>query len=106
MIGTFRHGAGFTIIEIALVLIVLGILAVALVPMLQLVHDDAMREQDSTSLETAKNALLGYIRINEGVPCVDAAGQPGIQRLRSHEDIGSAGSADYRQPAQDLRLRC
>jgi type II secretory pathway pseudopilin PulG len=73
MIGTFRHGAGFTIIEIALVLIVLGILAVALVPMLQLVHDDAMREQDSTSLETAKNALLGYIRINEGVPCVDAA---------------------------------
>jgi prepilin-type N-terminal cleavage/methylation domain-containing protein len=74
MIGTFRHGAGFTLIELALVLIVFGILAVALVPMIQVVHDDAMRKQDLASLETAKNALLGYIRINEGVPCVDAAG--------------------------------
>jgi type II secretory pathway pseudopilin PulG len=73
MIVTFRHGAGFTIIELALVLIVVGILAVALVPMIQVVHEDAMREQDSASLETARNALLGYIRINQGVPCVDAA---------------------------------
>lgn len=74
MIGTIRRGAGFTIIELALVLIVIGILAVALVPMIQVVHDDAMREQDTASMETARNALLGYIRINQGVPCVDAIG--------------------------------
>lgn len=74
MSGTFRRNAGFTIIELALVLIVLGILAVALMPMLQVVHDDAMRKQDSTSLETARKALLGYIRVNQGVPCVDATG--------------------------------
>lgn len=74
MIDTLRHSAGFTIIELALVLIVLGILAVALMPMSQVVHDDAMRKQDLASLETAKNALLGYIRINEGAPCVDVAG--------------------------------
>jgi len=70
----FRHDAGFTIIELALVLIVLGILAVALMPMIQVVHDDSMRKQDSTTLETARNALLGYIRINAGAPCVDATG--------------------------------
>ena len=74
MLGINRHAAGFTIVEIALVLIILGILAVALMPMLQVVHDDAMREQDMASLESARNALLGYIRINEGAPCVDAAG--------------------------------
>ena len=74
MIVTIRHGAGFTIIELALVLIVLGILAVGLVPMIQVVHDDAMRKQDLASLTTARNALLGYIRINEGAPCVDVAG--------------------------------
>jgi len=74
MISASRRGAGFTIIELSLVLIVLGILAVALVPMIQVVHDDAMREQDQASLDSARNALLGYIRIHEGIPCVDAAG--------------------------------
>lgn len=69
-----RYRAGFTIIELALVLILLGILAVALMPMVQSVHDDSMRERDAASLEAAKNALLGYIRINQGVPCVDALG--------------------------------
>jgi prepilin-type N-terminal cleavage/methylation domain-containing protein len=65
---------GFTIIEIALVLIVLGILAAVLVPMAQVVHDDSMRETDQATMEVAKNALMGYIRINEGIPCLDAAG--------------------------------
>ena len=74
MTRIFRHAAGFTIIELALVLVVLGILAVALVPMAQVVHEDAMREQDLASLKTAKNALLGYIRVHQGIPCVDAAG--------------------------------
>ena len=74
MNGKPIRGAGFTIIELSLVLIVLGILAVALMPMIQLVHDDAMREQDEATLESARNALLGYVRINEGFPCVDAVG--------------------------------
>jgi prepilin-type N-terminal cleavage/methylation domain-containing protein len=74
MIGTLRRGAGFTMIELSLVLIVLGILAVALMPMIQSVHDDAMRERDQAALEIARNALLGYVRVNQGFPCVDAAG--------------------------------
>jgi len=74
MISTMRRAVGFTIIELSLVLIVLGILAVALMPMIQVLHDDAMREQDAASMESARNALLGYIRVHEGVPCVDGAG--------------------------------
>jgi prepilin-type N-terminal cleavage/methylation domain-containing protein len=70
----FPGSQGFTIIELSLVLIVMGILAVALMPMLQLVHDDSLRERDMASMETATKALLGYIRVHQGVPCVDAAG--------------------------------
>jgi prepilin-type N-terminal cleavage/methylation domain-containing protein len=74
MMTTYHRSGGFTIIELSLVLIVLGILAVALAPMVQVVHDDAMREQDRETLETARNALLGYVRIHQGFPCVDTAG--------------------------------
>ncbi len=74
MNAMLRHHKGFTIVELALVLIVIGILAVALVPMIQVVHDDAMRKEDRAILDTARNALMGYIRIHEGVPCVDDLG--------------------------------
>lgn len=71
-----RFDAGFTMIELSLVLIVLGILAVTLAPMIQVIHDDTMREQDLASLDSARNALMGYVRINEGLPCVDATDNP------------------------------
>lgn len=71
---TFHRSDGFTIIELALVLVVLGILAVVLVPMAHVAHDDTMRKRDQAYLDVAKNALMGYIRVNQGVPCVDAGG--------------------------------
>lgn len=74
MIPAFRRNAGFTIIELSMVLVVLGILAVVFLPMLQVAHGEAMRQRDLASLEAAKNALMGFIRVHEGVPCVDAGG--------------------------------
>ena len=69
-----RRSAGFTIIELSLVLVVLGILAAVLAPMLQAVHQDGMNEQDQATLEVARDALMGWIRVNQGVPCADPAG--------------------------------
>ena len=69
-----RQSSGFTIIELSLVLIVLGIVAALLLPLGQWAHDDAMRERDLASLESARDALMGYIRVNQGIPCVDATG--------------------------------
>lgn len=74
MIRSRHINKGFTIIELSLVLIVLGILAAMLLPLAQTGHDDSLRQQDMITMETAKDALLGYIRVNEGIPCVDAAG--------------------------------
>jgi len=74
MSRTLRRSAGFTILELALVLIVVGILAAVFVPMAQVTHENTMNDRDQSSLEVARDALLGYIRVNEGIPCVDAAG--------------------------------
>lgn len=74
MIKHTRSATGFTILELSLVLIVLGIVAVAVLPMLQVAHGDAMRKQDLATMEVARKALMGYIRVHEGIPCVDALG--------------------------------
>ena len=79
MIRANRNGNGFTIIEFSLVLVALGILAVVLVPMTQAVHEDAMREQDKNTLETARDALMGYIRINQAIPCIADLGAGPVQ---------------------------
>ena len=102
MTRSLRHVAGFTIIEIALVLIVIGILAVALVPMAQVVHEDAMPEQDRASLETARKALLGYIRIHEGVPCVEAAGNQVSNGCDPTQTLDLPGRAYVGQPADEF----
>jgi len=68
------YQSGFSIIELSLVLIILGILAAVIVPLAQSGHEDSLRRQDQSTMETARDALLGYIRVNEGIPCVDAAG--------------------------------
>jgi type II secretory pathway pseudopilin PulG len=70
MSQSLRHSAGFTIIEFSLVLIVAGILASALIPLLSDGHESSLRETDDTRMETIRNALMGYIRINEAVPCM------------------------------------
>jgi prepilin-type N-terminal cleavage/methylation domain-containing protein len=71
---THFYNSGFSIIELSLVLIVFGILAAMIVPLAQSGHEDSLRRQDTNTMETARDALLGYIRVNQGIPCVDATG--------------------------------
>lgn len=70
-----RQHAGFTIIELALVLIVVGIFASALIPLASDVHDNSLRETDDLRMTSARNALLGYIRLNQAAPCVAGGAQ-------------------------------
>lgn len=65
-----RSSAGFTILELALVLIVVGLIASALLPLASDVHDNTLRDTDDGRMEVIRDALMGYIRINEAVPCV------------------------------------
>jgi len=70
MMQSLRRHAGFTILELSLVLIVVGILASALLPLASDVHEGSLRETDDVRMEAIRNSLMGYIRVNEVIPCL------------------------------------
>ena len=89
---SLRHSRGFTIIELALVLIVVGIFASALIPLASDVHDNSLRETDDTRMQAIRDALLGYIRITEEIPCVDAAGLDASTGCDAANTLGLLGT--------------
>ncbi len=96
-----RRDSGFTILEIALVLTVVGILAAVFVPMAQVVHENTMNERDQNSLEVARDALMGYIRVNQAAPCVNAAG---TQIIPDYSPTPTSVTAQVCDPTATLNL--
>lgn len=73
-----RNQAGFTIFEMVIVLVMVGLLTASIAPLLQRQHTNTMEEKDKLALESARTALINYAISNGGIPdplpIVSAAG--------------------------------
>lgn len=78
-----RSEAGFSLIEMAIVLVILGFIIGALLLPLQAQRSQLFQSQTENTLETAKKALLGYAQANGRLPCPATAS--------SNTDAGSLG---------------
>ncbi|MEJ1959819.1 MAG: type II secretion system protein [Nitrosomonadales bacterium] len=70
---------GFTMIEMTIVLIMIGILTAALAPLLMSQHTNNLEERDRVALTNAKNAIISYATTFGGIPDpqnADASGNP------------------------------
>ncbi len=65
---------GFTLIELAIVILILGLLLGSLIIPLQAKIEIQRRETTTTSLEAVREALLGFAVINRRLPCPDTNG--------------------------------
>ena len=59
---------GFTLIEMTIVLIMIGILTASMLPLLLRQHSNTMEERDRTALEEAKTAIINYASTFGGIP--------------------------------------
>jgi prepilin-type N-terminal cleavage/methylation domain-containing protein len=64
-----RKHAGFTLVEMAIVIVIFGLLLSALLIPLQAQRNVAFQRQTETSLENAKQALLGFAQAHGRLPC-------------------------------------
>lgn len=67
---------GFTLIEMAIVLIIVGLLLAGLFTTLRTQFELRRAEETRTVLEEAKEALMGYVLANKFLPCPDTNAVP------------------------------
>ncbi|MEQ1674083.1 MAG: prepilin-type N-terminal cleavage/methylation domain-containing protein, partial [Candidatus Nitrotoga sp.] len=70
--ATFRkHQAGFSLIELAIVLLIVGLLLGGLIPTLSSQIEQQRINETRKQLEEIKQALTGFVIANGRLPCAD-----------------------------------
>lgn len=68
-----RH-AGFTLVEIAVALVIIGFMTAAFLTPLAAQLDQARNSEARADIQEIKEVLLGYVIVNSKLPCPDADG--------------------------------
>jgi len=89
-----RHAAGWTLVELAVVLVVAALLAVIALPLLPLGTRLSEEELAASRLQQAQEALIGYARSHYRLPMADTNG----------DGIEDAGALSGRLPVATLGL--
>lgn len=71
---------GFSLVEMAVVLIILGFVLGALLMPLQAQRNQLFQTQTESTLDTARKALLGYAQSQGHLPCPATAGSGGAEQ--------------------------
>ncbi|MEZ0231219.1 MAG: prepilin-type N-terminal cleavage/methylation domain-containing protein [Methylophilaceae bacterium] len=77
-IDSFRH-RGFTLVEMAVVLVILGLVLSTLLLPIQAQREIGFQRQTETQLDLAKKALMGFAQSQGRLPCPATAGSSGIE---------------------------
>jgi prepilin-type N-terminal cleavage/methylation domain-containing protein len=81
---TYRGASGFTLIEMAVVLVIVGLLLGGLLVPLSTQMETDRRKETSATLESIREALIGFAVVNGRLPCPDT-----IAPLDGREDCPS-----------------
>jgi len=88
-----RSQRGFTLIEMAIVLVILGLLLGGVLAPLSARQEQERREENAELLEKAREALIGFAIVNGRLPCPDTDA-PG-SATSGQENACSTGTADF-----------
>lgn len=74
-----RRTTGFTLVEIAIVLLIVTLLLTGLVPTISSQIEQRQRNETSKQLDEIRDALLGFVLANGRLPCPASATSNGIE---------------------------
>lgn len=71
MNSVFAKQKGFSLVEISIVLLIMGLLITGSMTMFSTQRDGVMYSESNMRLQQIKNAMLGFLVINKYMPCPD-----------------------------------
>lgn len=101
MLPTISSQRGFTLIEMAIVLVILGFLLSGILQSLSLQADAQAYNKTRTALDNAKEALLGFVMTNGRLPCPATSISAGFEAPLGG---GTCTSASGYLPAATLNI--
>lgn len=78
--STYANVSGFTLVEMAVVLVILGFVLAALLLPLQAQREQLSRSQTEGTLEAAKKALIGFAQSRGYLPCPATVTSNGMEQ--------------------------
>jgi prepilin-type N-terminal cleavage/methylation domain-containing protein len=99
---TFPRRAGFTLIELAVVLGIVALILVTLLPSLRTTIESRRYVDTRQLIENAKEALIGYAQINGRLPCPATSTSVGKEKIKA----GSSAEVPQTPVATDTYGEC
>lgn len=84
-----KKNKGYSLVEISIVMVVIGILGFFSIKFFSQVGTQVLNQQFKNDLETANNAIQGYILTKGRLPCPDSLGNDGVEDCTSTAKTGA-----------------
>jgi len=94
--AAFRKVSGFTLLEIAFVLLVVGIVASMLVPTVASVHQKSMADEDHRIISDLKDVLIGQFLATGKLPVCMTSGAAPVVSTGNCDTVNSIGNLGVR----------
>lgn len=106
-INPLRHENGFSLLEMAIVLAIVGLLLAGLLPTLSGQMDQQRRNETEDQLDEVKEALIGYALINGRLPCPASSSSSGTESFAVGGSASNGNCSNFNNgflPAMTLGL--
>ncbi len=90
-----KSPSGFTLVEMAVVLLILGLLMAGLLQPLANRMEQSRRQETMAAMEQIREALVGHALVNGRLPCPDTTGDGLEDSCDSNDDVVNAGTLPW-----------
>lgn len=97
---------GFTLVEMAIVMLIVTLLLTGLVPTISSQIEQRQRNETRKQVDEVRDALLGFVLTNGRLPCPASINSKGMESFCTNPGLGACGIETFYPTAPQAHGRC